>query len=261
MIGLYGHTHFELEQFINMKSFDDIQVDIWKGIATAKSIAQHGYLPKYLIYNPSELSGALNVEPLMKSYQTYRSLPNNDPVRIAGEQINDTYGHNALTTFLKYAYGAHDSYTHYLFWDHYKGWRLNIDHRELSNVAQHFSSLIDWIDKLVTDGVFSNIGRAYLIAIESNGHSFEHRDPALDPDLDPNISPEFIHIRPNVDRPFYVYDAEKKQKCYINSKVGWWNDRDIHGGDVSPKPSYAVRIDGIFTDEFRKQIGIHGKVR
>lgn len=261
MLGLYGRTHFELEQFIDIKSLDDLQVDIWKGIATARSAAQHGYLPKYLIYNPNELSCDLKVEPLMKSYQTYRSLSVDDPVKIAGEQINESYGHNAFTTFLKYAYGAHDSCSHYLFWDHYKGWRQNLGHRELSTISQHFPSLIDWIDKLVTDGVFFNIGRAYLIAIDSNGHSFEHRDPALDPDLDPNISPEFIHIRPNLDRLFYVYDAEKKKKYYINSRVGWWNDRDIHGGDTSPAPSYAIRIDGIFTDEFRKQIGIYGLTR
>ena len=70
------------------------------------------------------------------------------------------------------------------------------------------------------------------------------------------MSPEFIHVRPTVDRPFYVYDTEQKKKHYIESRVGWWNDKDLHGGEVSPKPSYALRIDGIFTDEFRKKIGI-----
>ena len=64
----------------------------------------------------------------------------------------------------------------------------------------------------------------------------------------------------NALKVFFQYNlpsyAEKKKKYYINSRVGWWNDRDIHGGDTSPAPSYAIRIDGIFTDEFRKQIGL-----
>lgn len=261
MQGLYGFTHFELEEFVDLKFFDDIQIDIWKGIATAKPIAQHGYLPSYLIYDPTELSSELSVEPLMKSYQDYKTLPDNDPIKIVGEEINKEHGYNALTTFLKYAYGSHDLYYHYLFWDHYKGWSPNLNHRQLTPIASHFPKLMEWFDKLISDGIFFNIGRAYLIAIESNGHSFEHRDPHLDPDLDSRLSPEFLHIRPTVERPFYVYDPDQKKKHYINSRVGWWNDRDLHGGEVSGKPSYAIRIDGIFTEDFRKKIGIDGLER
>lgn len=256
MFTVHGRTHFELAEYIDLESFDAIQLDIWKGIATAKPLARHGYLPPFLIYDPAELSFDMKFTPLMAAYQEYRALPDNDPIKIVGEELNSTYGYNALTTFLKYAYGAHDLYSHYLFWDHYEGWRTNTDHRELTNIAQHFPTLITWLDKLVTDKVFANIGRAYLIAIESNGYSFEHRDPALDPDGDKNAFPEFIHVRPNLNRPFYVYDPETKQKHYVNSRVGWWNDKDVHGGDVTFEPSYALRIDGIFTDEFRKKIGV-----
>jgi hypothetical protein len=261
MKGLYGQTHFELEKFIDMKSFDNIQLDILKGIATAKPLSQHGYLPSYLIYNPSELSEDLKVEPLMKAYQDYKDLPETDPIKEIGLKIKEEYGHNGLTTFLKYVYGAHDLYYHYLFWDYYKGWSSNPKEKNLSPITSHFTSLMDWFNQLVLDGVFFSIGRAYLIAIDSNGHSFEHRDPPLDPDADPSISPEFIHIRPTAERPFYVYDPDLKKKYYIESRVGWWNDRDIHGGEVFGKPSYAIRIDGIFTDEFRKKIGTYGKER
>lgn len=256
MNNVHGRTHFELEQFIDLTKFDAIQLDIIKGIATAKPLSQHGYLPPFLIYDPAELSEELRVEPLMKSYQTYRALSDSDLIKRTGEEIKQQHGYNALTTFLKYIYGAHDLYSHYLFWDHFKGWRSNVNHRELTPITEHFSTLIQWIDSLVTDNIFSNIGRAYLIAIESNGYSFEHRDPPLDPDVDASVFPEFIHIRPSIDRPFYVYDSESKQKHYINSRIGWWNDRDIHGGEPAGAPSYAVRIDGIFSDNFRKRIGL-----
>jgi hypothetical protein len=261
MQGLYGRTHFELENFIDLKPFDEIQLDILKGIATAKPISQHGYLPDYLIYDPNDLSSDLTVEPLMNAYQKYKDLPDDDPIKSMGSEIKSEHGYNTLTTFLKYAYGAHDLYNHYLFWDYYKGWSNTPDQKNLTPLASHFPKLLEWLNKLVEDKVFFSIGRAYLIAIESNGHSFEHCDPPLDPDADPGVSPEFIHIRPTVERPFYVYNPAIKKKYYINSRVGWWNDRDIHGGEVSGKPSYAIRIDGIFADEFRKKIGIYGKQR
>ena len=254
MKGLNGLPLYELEEFINMESFYKLQIDIWKGIAVAKFKVKHGYLTPYLIYDPDKLSSKLTVKPLMAAYQEYKDLPNTDPIKITGEEISKTHGHNALTTFLKYAYGAHDACAHYLFWDHYAGWRSNTDHRKFTNIVEDFPTLISWIDTLITDRVFSNIGRAYLIAIESNGHSFEHCDPALDPDGCPDYYPEFIHIRPNLNRPFYVYDIDEKKKYYLNSRVGWWNDKDMHGGEAVAEPSYAIRIDGIFTDEFRNKI-------
>lgn len=254
MQGLYGRTHFELEDFIDMKSFDNLQIDIWKGIAAAKPKTRQGYLPPFLIYKEDEMSYTMTFKPLMKAYQEYKDLPVTDPVKMAGEEINNKHGYNALATYIKYAFGAHDLYCHYPFWDHYEGWRSNINHRRLTDIAEYFPSLIQWIDNLVIDGVFANIGRAYLVTLDSNGYSFEHRDPPLDPDVSKDIVPEFIHIRPSLDRPFYVYDPDTKEKHYINSRVGWWNDRDVHGGDVTLVPSYALRIDGIFTDKFRNTI-------
>jgi len=254
MKGLHGLPFYELEKFIDMESFDKIQIDIWKGIAVARSKVRHGYLPPYLIYDPDKLSSKLTVRPLMAAYQEYKNLPDTDILKVTGEEIRKVYGHNALTTFLKYAYGAHDACAHYLFWDHFAGWRDNVDHRTFTDIVEDFPTLISWIDNLVTDGIFSNIGRAYLISIDSNGHSFEHCDPALDPDVDSDVYPEFIHIRPNLNRQFYVYDIDEKKKYYLNSRVGWWNDRDMHGGEVSAEPSYAIRIDGIFTNEFRHKI-------
>lgn len=251
MNGLYGKTHFELENFVNMEVFDKIQLDILKGIATAKSNADHGYLLPFAIYNPAELSHQLNVTPLMTAYQTYLGLEDSDPIKITGTDIEKTYGYNALSTFIKYVYSAHDLYSHYLLWDYYQGWRDSPNARELTKIADHFPSLIKWIDNLVVDCIFSKIGRAYLISIDSNGYSFEHRDPPHDLDA---VFPEFIHIRPNLIRPFYVYDPSTKEKHYINSRVGWWNDTDLHGGDITTSPSYAVRIDGVFTDEFRNKI-------
>jgi hypothetical protein len=109
------------------------------------------------------------------------------------------------------------------------------------------------VENLVTLNVFSHIGRVAFFVQEAGGISFEHKDPSVDPEH-PDILSEFIHIRINLKRPFYVRDNETLEKHYINTCVGYWNDQDWHGGDSILEPSYAFRVDGVFTDEFRKYI-------
>jgi hypothetical protein len=67
---------------------------------------------------------------------------------------------------------------------------------------------------------------------------------------------EFIHIRPNTTKAFYLWDPTTKNKTYLNTRAAWWNDQDWHGGERIMEQSYGLRIDGKFTDEFRKKLGI-----
>ena len=42
----------------------------------------------------------------------------------------------------------------------------------------------------------------------------------------------------------------------INSNASFWNDQDWHGGEVNAEQEYGLRIDCVFTDNFRKKLGI-----
>ena len=53
-----------------------------------------------------------------------------------------------------------------------------------------------------------------------------------------------------------MWDPETKNKIYFNTRAAWWNDQDWHGGEQIMEQSYALRIDGKFTEEFRKKLGI-----
>ena len=252
MIGLNGKTHYELEQFIDMESFDQIQIEILKGLAIAKPLAQNG-----ILHNPidvAETSYKPNFKPLFQAYKEFQKLPVDNPIRIAGEELQTTYGENTLSTFLKFAYKAHDLCSFYSLWSSDPGWKKTPQTRNLTEISVYFPSLLTWIDNLVTSKVFSHIGRVYIVTQDSGGVSFEHQDPPSDTET--NITEEFIHVRPNLARPFYVYNPSTNKKFYIESRVGWWNDKDIHGGEPSIEPSYALRVDGIFTKEFKKKIGI-----
>jgi hypothetical protein len=48
----------------------------------------------------------------------------------------------------------------------------------------------------------------------------------------------------------------QKNKNYINANAAFWNDQDWHGGEVNREQEYGLRIDCVFTDEFRKKLGI-----
>jgi hypothetical protein len=42
----------------------------------------------------------------------------------------------------------------------------------------------------------------------------------------------------------------------MNGHANFWNDQDWHGGEFSKEQEYGVRIDCVFTDNFRKKLGI-----
>ena len=249
MLGLHGQTHFELEHLIDLTRFDDIQIDIWKGMSLSKNIA----IPaQFKNPTPSEYKSYefTDVKPVFTAYSEFCSLPNDSRLKQIGLELQEQ-DPAAFSEFIKYAYGAHDHYTLYNLLSNNPGWYLNATPVTTTKVAENFIPLIQWINSLVGN-VFTHIGRAYLISLDSYGISFEHRDGPADLEYTGNC--EFIHIRPNLKRPFYIYDTETKQKHYIRSRVAWFNDKDTHGGDISASPTYAVRIDGMFTNEFRKKI-------
>ena len=66
---------------------------------------------------------------------------------------------------------------------------------------------------------------------------------------------EFIHIRHNTKRGS-TYGSRKQNKVYINSNAASPNDQDWHGGEVNAEQEYGLRIDCVFTDNFRKKLGI-----
>ena len=250
--GINGNPYLDLEKYIDIKSFDDIQTDIHKGFALSKHLAVTGCLevPTDMF---NENSHGLDWKPLSKAYVEFLQLADTDPVKITGQQIMQEHGHNEFVTYLKYALGGYDLYTFYVLWDFKEGWRQDPTVRELTDISEYFPSLVKWIDNLKDTGIFSHMGRASFFVLESGGVSFEHRDPSVDPEF-PEVTSEFIHIRPDMSRPFYVRDPDTLEKTYIETRVGYWNDQDWHGGEQIMKPTYGLRIDGVFTEEFRNRI-------
>lgn len=257
--GINGIPYVDMEQYIDMQHFESLQPEIIRGFAEAREFAKEGtwMAPGFTF---EEMSYQPYWKPIYKAMEEFMALPDNDPIKKAGmplyDNINNFKDRNKFTRFLKMAMGAYDPYIYYFLWEE-GSWDDRTAPRKLTEEAAYFPNVVNWVESMVGT-IFEDIGRVIFFHVEADGLPFEHRD--LDAKNGINvIKPhrnEFIHIRPNTKKGFYIWDPEKKNKVYINTRAAWWNDVDWHGGDKIMEQSYSLRIDGKFTEEFRQKLGI-----
>ena len=228
----------DLEKHIDLTEWDNLKPEICRGIATAKDLAWDGIHFTYGEICPG--AQGITVTPLWHMVKSWKDLPEDDAFKIAGKDLN----HNQLTDYLKYSVGAYDFYRIYPVIGEY-----NV----LGECSTHFPGLIKWIHSLVDSGVFQSLYQVNIITVDSGGIPWEHRDP-------PSESPsstlsEFVHIKTDCDRPFYIVDPATGDRVFMNTRAAWCNETVWHGGLPIKRPTYTLRINGTFTDEFRTRIG------
>ena len=260
MHGINNKPYFDMTPYLDMDQFDRLQPEILTGFAVARHYAKEGtwMTPGFTF---DDMSYKLNWKPIYQSMDEFMELPKDDPIYQAGMALMPTnfknfQERNVFTRFLKMAMGAYDPYIYYYLWEE-GSWDDRTAPRKLTPEAQYFPNTVKWVESLVGT-VFEDIGRVIFFHCEADGIPFEHRD--LDAKNGVNVVKphrnEFIHIRPNTKKAFYLWDPETKDKTYLNTRAAWWNDVDWHGGEKIMEQSYSLRIDGKFTEAFRKKLGI-----
>lgn len=258
--GINGHTYIDLEKYLDMQTFENLQPEIFLGFANGREFAKEGTWMKPG-FTWEKASYIINWKPIPVAIEEFYNLPDSDPIKIHGMSLYKNFENhkerNKFTRFLKMAMGAYDPYIYYFLWEE-GSWDDRTSARKLTDEAKYFPNVVSWVENLISKNIFKNIGRVIFFHCEAGGIPFEHRD--LDARNGVNVEyphrNEFIHIRPNTKKSFYVWDPDNKNKIYINSRAAWWNDQDWHGGEMIMEPSYSLRIDGKFSDSFRKQLGI-----
>jgi hypothetical protein len=77
-----------------------------------------------------------------------------------------------------------------------------------------------------------------------------HRDH-----MERDICHEFIWFRTNKNKPFYMLNHVTGEQQYIDSYSAWFDTvNQFHGADGYNGLSFSIRVDGVFSDEFRAQI-------
>ena len=93
---------------------------------------------------------------------------------------------------------------------------------------------------------FTHVGRCNVMGLEAHDHGTVHRDG------EPGAPPEpFLTICPVPGKRLYVHDEETGADVVVAGRVVWFNDHDYHGVLADPFFRYSIRVDGVFTPEFR----------
>lgn len=115
-----------------------------------------------------------------------------------------------------------------------------------TEAADEFAALTDFIGTLP----FKETGRMLIIYDNAGKEVPAHRDH-----LSTEICNEFVWFRTNLVKPFYVLNHRTNEKKYIESYSAWFDAvNQFHGSEAVGDLSFSVRVDGKFTDEFKKQI-------
>lgn len=249
-----------MEQYLDMKEFENLQPEIIRGFAEAREYAKEGtWMEPGFTFK--DMSYVPNWKPIYQALKEFMALPDSDPIKQAGldlyKEIKNYKQRNKFTRFLKMSMGAYDPYIYYFLWEE-GSWDDRTAARKLTEEAAYFPGLVKWVENLIYEGIFEHIGRVIFFHCEADGIPFEHRDLDAKHGIDKTFPHrnEFIHIRPNTKKAFYIWDPEKKNKIYLNTRAAWWNDQDWHGGERIIEQSYSLRIDGKFTEGFRMKLGI-----
>lgn len=250
-----------MEPYLDMDSFETLQPEIYTGFSLAREYAKEGtwMAPGFSM---KDMSYTINWKPIYKAMEEFQLLSDDNPIKKAGIKLmpsdfKDFQQRNIFTRYLKMAMGAYDPYIYYFLWEE-GDWNHRPAERKMTQESKYFPSVVEWVINLQTTQIFEHIGRVIFFHCEADGVPFEHRDLDARNGIDV-IKPhrnEFIHIRPNTKKSFYIWDPEKKNKIYLNTRAAWWNDVDWHGGERIMEQSYSLRIDGKFTDQFRRKLGI-----
>jgi hypothetical protein len=229
----------DLEKHIDLTEWDNLKPEICRGIATAKNLAWDGIHFTYGEIRP--WAQGIQVMPLWHMVKNWKELPEDDAFKIAGKDLN----HNQLTDYLKYSVGAYDFYRVYPVID---------EDNILGECSKHFPGLVKWTQSLVDTGIFESLYQVNIITVDAGGIPWEHSDPAP-PESSLYKMSEFIHVKTDCDRPFYIIDPDTGDRVFMNTRAAWWNETVWHGGLPIQRPTYTLRINGTFTDEFRTRIG------
>lgn len=260
LIGINNQPYINMENYINMKRFNELQPEIIRGFAEARMYAKEGtWMEPGFTFE--DMSYKYHWKPIYEATKLFHALPDDDPIKIEGLKLYKDFSNyeqrNKFTRYLKMAMGAYDPYIYYFLWEE-GSWDDRTAPRKLTEESKYFPGVVKWVEEMITDNIFEHIGRVIFFHCEADGIPFEHRDLDANNGIN-NTSPhrnEFIHVRPNTKKAFYLWDPELKNKTYINTRAAWWNDQDWHGGEQIMEQSYGLRIDGKFTEQFRQELGI-----
>lgn len=253
--GINQQPYINLDHLIDIEGWQSLHPEICKGLVLSKhkkegnlyvcagaEISPHYGYRKYTYY----------------AVQEYNALPDNHPIKIAGESLGGLNGNrDQFIQYLKLAMGAYDPYQFIFLKTEEGGWESRFDEKSWTPDIEYFPNLKIWLEQLVTTGVFKHLGRIIFFKQEHDTMPGIHRDLYKGTATDyPPHRHEFIHLTPDPNKGMFLWDPDSDSKIMMSGRANFWNDLDWHSASASTVQTYGLRVDGVFTDEFRNKMNI-----
>lgn len=248
MLGSPEQPWIDTDPFIDLAALKAIELDIVKGICLS-DLGMASYGPTML--------DPLGRQDYLVARRQITQLPAEHPHRRLFDELETHTKHDAFALaratriFAKIYYNIYSGgpsiplRTSRLYADKNKADRCV----ETKN-AVLFPSLFDYVHTRLP---FSEVGR---IVIFLNDHDLVTPIHSDDVPVKWHQN-EFLWLRPNLAKKFFIYDRTSGAKHYVTSHSAFFNEQCWHGTDPSPNMTFSIRIDGFFTQAFREQLGIH----
>ena len=244
MNGIDKKPFIDCEPHLDIKTLEDLNLEICTGIAISDIKAG--------VYGP----GVDNAE----RYGNFMKMKNQmlaDQTEVGERWRKMT--HNQQNTFAKLYFHLYNPSTVCYLREPAKGAdpilaymkKGSEDAYSWTNNINNFPGLKVWLDSLIGT-VFEQYGRILFFLHEHDCSLLLHRDGLKSV---PHKN-EFLWINPMSLKKFYVYDEDTNTRHDVLSKAAFFNDLDMHGGDTNSQMTWTLRIDGVFTQQFREKLGI-----
>ena len=250
--GIGGQPYINLDPYIDIDTYKKLHYKLCEGLVKSE------YKKEGNMVKPGGCEGAYDLwfKPIYQVLEEYHELPDDHEIKQIGKKIGEYDNRDQFILFLKLSMGAYDPYQFIFIKSEEGGWESRFEEKQWTSDSKYFPELRQWLEKLVSDKVFEHLGRVIFFKAEHDVFMPLHRDLILPNENDyTDHRHEFIHIRTNLDKPVYIWDGKDK-KIRIESHATFFNDQDWHAGGKTPKQTFSLRIDGKFTESFRKKIGI-----
>jgi hypothetical protein len=115
-------------------------------------------------------------------------------------------------------------------------------------IKKDFECIFDWLD---SQNIFDEIGRVQFFINPEGNYTPIHRDYANRTHND-----QYLWIRFNKQKDFFVYDNDTNEKCFVNGYVCTFDNHQWHGSEPGEYMGFSLRIDGLFSKSFLEKTGL-----
>jgi hypothetical protein len=237
MINVLSQPYLSLDSYVDLKDIDNLVDSIIIGIAKSKyasgpTATGPGYLDKSK-QSVFEIYEQILKNPTHQYHNVVKNMNNWEPL-----------------TFIQYKYPSHSlGQCLVLRTSGISNYEEKHDDSKCkdTNIIKNFDMFMSWLNE---QNIFKSVGRIVVFLNEPGTSVLEHRD------YSDGISrkDQFIWFSPNTNKRFYVRDDTEKH--YMESKFCYFDSSNIHGSDIIDTNTFSIRVDGLFSEEFKEKAGL-----